>query len=630
MKLGLKTKLLAVISLLLLAIVIILQGMSIRLTTTALEELKTNELQNIVTQTTSAIEISLDGARRVVETVSVSDEVLSLMEKLESGQPAEPEALLRFFAGIDSIQDDIETVIFLSSAGVVLADNENGGLVGLNLSDSDYYNALRYRKMDNFLGEINTSPATGNKVIVYAQRLFTPQNSFAGVTAVVLDFESFIESLVSAINAGETGVATLIDSEGIIVYSPNPEILGENLLETAPNSQLKPLTTMLNENTEVTGRFREEGTERIFFAAPVSNWFLILTVDQSEYMAAANAIRNSGIVLGLIFIILGGLCALFFANRIANPILKISAALGYAGQGDLTQSVQVDNQDEVGDLANSLNAMISGQREILLSVLAASQNVASYSEELSASVQESNASMQEIANTVDIAIALKAQEISLSSTAAMNSSDEMRSRANDGESAVQDAVNSMAEINRATQDVNIVINELNGASEQIGTIVVTITEIAEQTNLLALNAAIEAARAGEQGRGFAVVAEEVRKLAEQSSRAAGEIGNLIVNIQKKTGSAVNKINDAGTIVEIGASRAGRALESLAQIHAAADAVREQIQLIAQQAEAQSASAQEISAGTEEQTTVLEEIANTSNQLASMADELNKLVLRFNL
>lgn len=631
MKLGLKTQLLLIIAVLIFITAFFLQFMSLRLTARALEDLKGEEMRGIVSKTAVGIDNSIESSRRVLHTIVASPEVKALIRQLEADDVTEKRAVLDYFAEAARTQPDVENILLLNHRGVVVADNADGSLAGSNFSSHSYFNALANRNINRFLSEVMLSPVSGQRVIVYAQKISTPRNPFAGVVALVLNFDRFMQSHAAALEAASTGEAVFIDPAGSIVSHREAEMVGQNILEAAAGSHKKELLEqMIEQSAEVSGYYSESGVRKILFAQPVANWFLILSIHESAYLSALSPLRKSGITLGLIFFLLGALAALYFSNRIAAPIVKISRLLELAGQGDLTQSVAVSSRDEVGVLAESVNAMIAGQRNILQNVFSAAQNVASYSQQLSASVEESNASMQHVATTIDTEVSKKADEIVAVSNSTLQSGDAMQAKAKEGEGAVSQAVGSMEEINRSTREVQEVITQLNNASEQIGSIVVTITDIAEQTNLLALNAAIEAARAGEQGRGFAVVAEEVRKLAEQSSRAAGEIGVLIVNIQKKTGNAVEKISSSAKVVEDGTSRASRAMVRLAEIREAAEAVKVSIADIVARAESQSVSAQEIASSAEEQTAVLQEIASTSNHLAGMASELNNLVYRFKL
>ncbi|MEE9441248.1 MAG: methyl-accepting chemotaxis protein, partial [candidate division Zixibacteria bacterium] len=168
-----------------------------------------------------------------------------------------------------------------------------------------------------------------------------------------------------------------------------------------------------------------------------------------------------------------------------------------------------------------------------------------------------------------------------------------------------------------------IVNELAQASDKIGEIIGVIDDIADQTNLLALNAAIEAARAGEQGRGFAVVADEVRKLAERTGKATGEITEMIKGIQNDSGRAVTSMEEAGTMVEEGKSLADKAGGSLTEINTMSSQVMDMIVQIATAADQQSAAAEQISKNMEHIATITKQTSVGAEQSASAAEDLNR-------
>jgi methyl-accepting chemotaxis protein len=195
----------------------------------------------------------------------------------------------------------------------------------------------------------------------------------------------------------------------------------------------------------------------------------------------------------------------------------------------------------------------------------------------------------------------------------------------------------MARIAERVKQTAQVVDTLGSRSDQIGAIIGTIEDIADQTNLLALNAAIEAARAGEQGRGFAVVADEVRALAERTTRATQEIGTMIKAIQRETKEAVCSMEDGVQQVEQGAQASRKSGEALESILSQIDHVTEQINQIATAAEEQTATTGEISGNVQQVSAVVQDAARgaqetsaAAGQLARQAQQLQNLVAAFKL
>jgi methyl-accepting chemotaxis protein len=232
-------------------------------------------------------------------------------------------------------------------------------------------------------------------------------------------------------------------------------------------------------------------------------------------------------------------------------------------------------------------------------------------------------------------MASTSSEIAANCTNAAESSRRTSESASTGVAVVQETIVGMGKIAERVKQTAATIDALGTRSEQIGEIIGTIEDIADQTNLLALNAAIEAARAGEQGRGFAVVADEVRALAERTTKATKEIGTMIKAIQSETREAVKSMEEGVREVEKGAVSSEKSGESLQEILDQINEVTMQINQIATAAEQQTATTSEITTNIHQVTEVVqqsargaEETSSSAAQLADQSQQLQNLVGRF--
>lgn len=330
-------------------------------------------------------------------------------------------------------------------------------------------------------------------------------------------------------------------------------------------------------------------------------------------------------------------------TSITGPLAKVSAVVARVAAGDLTVATEVDSRDEMGGLAKDVDSMVTNLREIVYSLDASSTQVASAATELFAIADQMATGTNEVAAQATT-VATAGEEMAATSTqiasnccASADNANEVSASAQRSVGIIHETIEGMTRIATKVSETAKTMGKLGERSDQIGVIVGTIEDIADQTNLLALNAAIEAARAGEQGRGFAVVADEVRALAERTTKATREIGEMIHAIQKEVKDIVVAMEDGVTEVESGTRNAGLSGEALQAILEQVSAVTEQISQIATAAEQQTSTTAEIAnnimqitQGIEQTSQGTQDASAAANELSTLAEALKGIVGRFQI
>ncbi|WP_035238995.1 methyl-accepting chemotaxis protein [Desulfobacter vibrioformis] len=514
-------------------------------------------------------------------------------------------------------QENYENILVANSSGLIIADGHGGEsrLKKISVAERKYFQSAKSGKIT--IGEPVISKASGEPVFVVAVPLRDSSGTFAGILGTAVKLTALSEKITQT-KIGDTGYPYMVGSDGLFIAHPVKDYIFK--LNMANLEGMEDIAKRSLAQETGVEKYFFKGVNKIagFAPVPATGWSLVVTQNESEFLASAVSIRNMVLAAGCIFLVLTIVAVLWFVKRImallGNDPSKLAILADRIAAGDLTYEFRTTGKQICGVYA-SMKQMTDNLKHMFADISQGVQTLTSSSTELSAVSQEMTAGAEQSsqkANSVSSAaeematamnsVAAATEQTSANLQMIVAAAEEMSATINEIAANTAKGSQTTTQAVEKAEHISEKVDALGRAATEISKVTEAISDISEQTNLLALNATIEAARAGEAGKGFAVVAGEIKELAKQTAHATDEIGLKIGEVQATTTESIKAIKE---IVEI-----------IGDINSIVTSVASAI-------EEQSATTQEISNNVSQAALGVQEVNENVNQTSTVATEVTE-------
>jgi len=534
-------------------------------------------------------------------------------------------------------RENLDGILLADASGRVVLDSMGNIIKDYVNNDTYFFDA--FHKNELAVSRNMRSRTTGNNVVYFAAPIKDPNTGLnIGIVANAVYTNSFFTEMRQE-KLGQTGFVFAVDSNSSVLTYPDKSKIGRLHENTEMLNFIIKTKKDKNTSEPFLETYENGAITCSLLQIPDLNWIIIAEEHTQDFLQPVVALRMKFLTIGAIIALVAIIIGIWQSLLITKPLASLQADFNKVAQGHML-TTDIKRKDEIGDLANSFNEMVTKQIELLKHIAKTAFQLNDASGSLSAVSQQVLVSSEQVASSIDqiaAGIGDNAKDVEMTSNALYEVGENVNqtveivkkmqeeslliaSLNSDGVKIVEELQSTNEHSAGATKEIAEDVGALNIKSDQIGNIVVTIDAISEQTNLLALNAAIEAARAGEAGRGFAVVADEIRKLAEQSSNSTGEINKIINEIQDEIQQVVSKMQEVGEAVAKETQVVDQVKQVFSNIYSTIQSIIAEINCVSEAIEKVAVSKDEVLGYINNVSAVSEEISASSEEIAATAEE----------